>query len=1090
MNRKINRLLVSFLLMTCTPFSFSNDDVSSKKQKNLFPDSVITSTALSSLASMIYELEPTREMDPNRGSDISHIVSYQGNLWFYSEHAIWKLDSLDGVLDKVVGGIEKVDEGIHNRTSYLLVGDKLIYGKDRKIHVANHLGQTEFTIEGSYYDAGGFISSGASEKGVYFHVYFDDDSSNKAELLYSDGTKQGTKKYNICPDSCANEPRQITQAGGSAYFSASLNSDYMNNERSLMVAHSDGTFTELANVEQTNGSITGIIPYSSGVLVSTENQQETLLYTEGTLESTQIISAENSDHFLGVTEAKVLSDKLILAADELFVFDVNDLTKSPYVIDVDPRDEGTTANSGAKDLTLVNNELFFVASSEYGRNGYDYSSLGLWKTNGTAEETRLIYDFDEFDVLDIEILSAKGKKVLLRVKIDTKLSSGQVNELWISDGTTSGTKRIGKNIAFSLNADNEKIHSDFQEERFYFRAHGNDNNLELYSTDGTEQGTHLAYELAVEQTIKQTGIIFQADNDVYTQMLRVKMSDSGDESNYEVWQWGIENAELMQSTVFASMNSYSGTGVQLQAAFPRGDGQFWWMNSQAGVHYDLSMYQPNDNSLTPIMSEFDFNYCESQDQLFSSQRLIGNNIYFQAGAEYNGNSSCQLWVSDGTSEGTFPVTNFSEEDFNFRSIESIVSLYEKAFFNFSGAKEANQLIETQIWETDGITENTKLAFSFSEIHPYYGARIDWLHSSNTHLFFTATKFDGLGVSDTGIFSFKNGVVETIHENVGNLEMMVTSESTLIYVIGKDIYFSTGYADDVKVIAEYIKPESSPYINHISDLVVSPNKDKVMFKAYNTEGELYLWIADGNGADIKPLQTIGVKGYFTTQAQNTDSLFITMQTSEQSNMGVHSLYKFDLKTNSFVEVGSYQSDQPLAVVAADYAAVLAGNLGYSTGIQDPTVGGPYIYAELLVGQDHDNDGVANELDALPLNPLEQFDIDNDAIGDNKDEDNDNDGFNDDIDLFSTSAKEWLDSDLDGIGNNSDLDDDNDNVPDWQDSYPLDANKQSNPDDTTHLIIPTPTPTPNPPQVKNSSDSSGGSIYYLLVGVLIMLNYRRV
>jgi ELWxxDGT repeat protein len=1092
MYRKTSILLISLLLMTSPSFALSSDDISSKKQMSREKIASISS----SLPSVIYELEPDREMDPKLGSDISHIVNHQGNLWFYSENAIWMLDSSDGILNKVVSGIEYVTQWRFNRTSFLLVGDKLIYGKDRQIHVANFIGETEFIIEGLYSESEGFMSSGVSEKGIYFHVYFDSNSPNKADLLYSDGTEEGTKTFDICPDYCLNDPRHIVKVGTSAYFSASLNPDFITNDRSLVVAHSDGSFAELANPEKTNNEIFSIIPFLDGVLISTQNEQEALLYTEGTQESTQVISSENSAYLLGMTEAKVLNDKLIVAGDELFVFDANNITEDPIIIDVDPRAEGGVITiSNAKDLTQVANELFFIAGSEHGPNNDYYSHLGLWKTSGTEEGTRLIYSFDELVegyISDIEILGNKDNKIFLRVDIKNDLYNGDESELWISDGTTIGTIRIGENIEFSLNSENEKIHSAFNSNRFYFRAHKKDNNIELYSTDGTEQGTHLAHDLKAEQTIKQEGIIFQAGNDVYTQMLRVNMTESGDESNYEIWQWDIESFELIQNTVFPSRNSYSGSGVKLQAAFPAIDGQFWWMNTHDSHLYDLSFYQANNNSLTTIFNEFDFNYCETQDQFFYKQTLIGSKLYFHAGAEYNGNSSCQLWVSDGTAQGSFPITNFSKEDFITRSIENIVSFSGKAFFSFSGASESNKSIENQIWETDGTIETTKLAFSFPEAHEYFGSRIDSLQSTNTHLFFTATKYDDLGGNQRDIFSFKGGELETIHGGVENIEEIVTSGTSLIYVIGKDIYFSTGDSEDVKLVVGFVKPESTPYIEHISNLVVSPNEDKIMFKAYNGEGELYLWIADGNGENIHSLLEIGVHDYFTIQAQNTESLFLRMQTSEQSNLSMHSVYKLNIKTSDFIEVGSYKSNENLPVVATDYATVLAGNLGYSTGVKDPAVGGPYIYSELIIGEDYDSDGTANELDAFPLNFLEQLDADNDAIGDNKDKDNDNDGFNDVDDQFPANAKEWLDSDLDGVGNNSDLDDDNDDVTDWLDSYPLDANKQSNPDDTIPLIMPTPpaTPTPTEPTKEESkSSSSGGSIYYLLIGMAILLSYRR-
>lgn len=81
-------------------------------------------------------------------------------------------------------------------------------------------------------------------------------------------------------------------------------------------------------------------------------------------------------------------------------------------------------------------------------------------------------------------------------------------------------------------------------------------------------------------------------------------------------------------------------------------------------------------------------------------------------------------------------------------------------------------------------------------------------------------------------------------------------------------------------------------------------------------------------------------------------------------------------------------------------------------------------------DDDNDGVADELDAFPLNPNEQLDTDGDSIGDNADLDDDNDDVPDKYDDLPLDPNESIDSDKDGIGNVKDTDDDNDGLSDTE------------------------------------------------------------
>ena len=88
-------------------------------------------------------------------------------------------------------------------------------------------------------------------------------------------------------------------------------------------------------------------------------------------------------------------------------------------------------------------------------------------------------------------------------------------------------------------------------------------------------------------------------------------------------------------------------------------------------------------------------------------------------------------------------------------------------------------------------------------------------------------------------------------------------------------------------------------------------------------------------------------------------------------------------------------------------------------------------------DSDSDGVSDNFDAFPNDPLESVDTDNDGIGNNADTDDDADGVADINDAFPLDNTESLDTDLDGIGNNADNDDDNDGTLDVYDALPLDA-----------------------------------------------------
>ncbi len=71
-----------------------------------------------------------------------------------------------------------------------------------------------------------------------------------------------------------------------------------------------------------------------------------------------------------------------------------------------------------------------------------------------------------------------------------------------------------------------------------------------------------------------------------------------------------------------------------------------------------------------------------------------------------------------------------------------------------------------------------------------------------------------------------------------------------------------------------------------------------------------------------------------------------------------------------------------------------------------------------------------------------DTDGDGKPDSTDTDDDNDGVADDVDAFPLDQNESVDTDGDGTGNNADTDDDNDGVLDDADAFPTDATRSAN------------------------------------------------
>lgn len=103
------------------------------------------------------------------------------------------------------------------------------------------------------------------------------------------------------------------------------------------------------------------------------------------------------------------------------------------------------------------------------------------------------------------------------------------------------------------------------------------------------------------------------------------------------------------------------------------------------------------------------------------------------------------------------------------------------------------------------------------------------------------------------------------------------------------------------------------------------------------------------------------------------------------------------------------------------------------------GKPTFEIRSYAAKDFDKDGYLDPDDALPTDPNDWLDFDDDGVGNNADSDDDNDGVPDTQDAFPLNPKETLDTDKDGIGNNEDTDDDGDGVLDSADAFPLDPSE---------------------------------------------------
>ena len=347
---------------------------------------------------------------------------------------------------------------------------------------------------------------------------------------------------------------------------------------------------------------------------------------------------------------------------------------------------------------IINGELFF--------NGHDSThGTALWKTDGTANGTVLVKDISPILYMQGSLSGGpfcwyfrelNGQFVF----ITNDLTHGQ--ELWITDGTSVGTnllKDINTDINYNLGASQirELVKSNG---KVFFTADNPTYGRELWVTDGTTSGTNVLdlqtifgspssasnssspkglYSFNNElYFIDQAGVLYKTDGTISGTVLLGNPSSANEP---------LVQPQMVLSNDFSIDKYFTEMGGKL---YFKGEGVspgvHLWMTD--GTALGTQLVHPNASSNTSF-------------QVYGDIAVFNNQLIF-GGFDTNPPARDGLYMSDGTPNGLTTVMK-SQKWFNVWANPKYFKNYNgRAYFS---AGQKNGPLST-LWTTDGTPNGT------------------------------------------------------------------------------------------------------------------------------------------------------------------------------------------------------------------------------------------------------------------------------------------------------------------------------------------------------------------------------------------------
>jgi ELWxxDGT repeat protein len=413
------------------------------------------------------------------------------------------------------------------------------------------------------------------------------------------------------------------------------------------------------------------------------------------------------------------------------------------------------------------------------------------------------------------------------------------SELWITDGTTAGT-RLVKDIFPGKTGSEPSDDFALLNGYVYFSASSPGNGRELWRSNGTEEGTTLVKDLADGPG----GSTLKGWLDIFSTGSYLLFNSMAGNNGYELWRSdGTAAGTYLVKDINPGTASSSPAGYHVY----NNSVLFWARTAANGLELWRTDGTENGTQLVKDIqpgtaSSINVAYPMPITSLFFP---FNNRLLFIAN---DGIAGEEIWTTDGTTDGTSLL-----QDINPGNDRSYVSLFQCVPLNnklyFSAYKEGEG---AELWTTDGTASGTKL---FREILPGLESGIPVLMPN--------LSFPG------------NGPWQPVHQGPVFYFLMG------LPVAGVELWKSDGTADGtvkVKTIKTLDNAIESPsYVYTSSGLYFVANDGiygNELWKTDGTAGGTYMVMDINSGAESSDISItrFAINGTYVFQARNGDNEF--------------------------------------------------------------------------------------------------------------------------------------------------------------------------------------------------------------------------